>query len=140
MVSRAREAVRLDWADIDDGLIRLRADMTKNGKADVLPVAADLDGEVADYQRQAIKNGQTLVGRIFPSAPGVRTWRRDLDRAGVDWMLRGEQADPKCTRKTFESHLLRSGCDIAVVMLLMRHTPRGGLALTLGPYADTRNF
>ena len=56
--------------------------------------------------------------------------------AGVEYKVRGEQADPKCARKTFESHLLRSGADPTITMLLMRHSPRGGMALTLGPYVD----
>ncbi len=139
---RVLEASRLEWSDLDldDGLLRLRASITKNAKADLIPIAADLDDEIARYQRQALRNGQTLTDRIFPSVPSRPTWRRDLDRAGVQWMVGGEQADRKCTRKTFESHLLRSGCDIAIVMLLMRHTPRGGMALTLGPYADVQEL
>ena len=127
---RVLETLRLEWADIDGGVIRLRADMTKNGKPDVLPIASDLADGIADYQRLSFQHG-----RIFQSACRV-TWKRNLIRAGVEYTVRGEQADPKCTRKTFESHLLRSGCDIAVVMLLMRHSPRGGMALTLGRYVD----
>ena len=41
-----------------------------------------------------------------------------------------------CLRKTFESHLLRSGADLTMTMLLMRHSPRGGMRLTAGVYAD----
>jgi integrase len=128
---RVRETLRLEWADIDDGLIRLRADMTKNGKPDVLPISDDLADEIADYQQYSFQQG-----RIFPTAPDTRTWKRDLARAGVEYKVRGEQADPKCTRHTFESHLLRSGADPTITMLLMRHSPRGGMALTLGRYVD----
>lgn len=136
---RVLEAARLEWSDLDldDGVIRLRPEITKNGRPGEIPIAADLDAEIADFQRQAVKTGQTLGGLIFPSVPSRPTWRRDLDRAGVPWKFRGEQADPKCTRRTFESHLLRSGAGEVVTMLLMRHTPRGGLGLTMGVYADT---
>ena len=135
---RVHEAARLEWSDLDldDGLVRLRAEITKNGRPGEIPIAADLDAEIADFQRQALKTGQTLGGLIFPSVPSRPTWRRDLDRAGVPWKVRGEQADPKCTRKTFESHLLRSGADLTMTMLLMRHSPRGGMKLTTGVYAD----
>ena len=135
---RVREATRLEWSDLDldAGLIRLRAEITKNGRADVLPITTDLDAEIADYQRHALKSGEALTGLIFPAAPDTRTWQRDLTRAGVAWKLHGEQADPKCLRKTFESHLLRSGADLTMTMLLMRHSPRGGMSLTTGVYAD----
>lgn len=128
---RVRETVRLEWADIDEGQIRLQAGMTKNGKPDVLPIASDLADEIADYRRYSFQHG-----RIFPSAPDARTWRRDLARAGVEYKVRGEQADPKCTRRTFESHLPRSGCGETLAGLLMRHSPRGGMKLTLGRYVD----
>ncbi len=58
----------------------------------------------------------------------------------MTYRTRDGQADPKATRKTFESHLKRAGADLLIVMLLMRHTPRGGLRMTLGPYVDEQEI
>ena len=73
---------------------------------------------------------------VFTTTPALRTWRKDLDRAKIEYFKSDGQADLKCTRKTFEADLLRAGADPLVVSLLMRHTLPGGLALTYGTYAD----
>ena len=61
---------------------------------------------------------------------------RDLKRAGIEYKVNDEQADPKCLRPTFNSHLEHAGIDLTLTGLLMRHKPAGGMALTLGTYGD----
>ncbi len=128
---RTQECGRLVGSDVDlkQGVLRLRAEVTKNGKPDVLPLPDDLLAELS----------HRLVMPTFPvftTTPALRTWRKDLDRAKIEYLKSDGQVDLKCTRKTFEADLLRAGADPLVVSLLMRHTLPGGLALTYGTYAD----
>ncbi len=137
---RERECLRLRWSDFDlaDAVLTLRADVTKNGKPGRLPLAADLVAEIFDYQTGMLRAGTAPAGMdpLFTSKPCRRTWRRDLDRAGITFKTDAGQADAKALRKTFDSFLSRSGCDLLLVSLLMRHTPPAGLKLTLGTYGD----
>ena len=128
---RTQECRRLVGGDIDpkQGVLRLRAEVTKNGKADVLP----LPGDLLDELRQRLVMPTVPV---FTTSPTIRTWRSDLDRAKIEYLTPDGQADIKSTRMTFEADLLRAKADGLVVSLLMRHSLPGGLALTYGPYAD----
>ena len=137
---RVREASRLIWSDIDGDTLHLRAAVTKNGKGDVLPLAEDVCDLLAALQRDAFRDGHPLQpdASVFGPPPDSRTWQRDLDRAGIDKQTADGQADPKCLRLTFNSHLERSGCDLTLAMLLMRHTPPGGMKLTVGVYGNEK--
>ena len=139
---RCREASRVRWSDIDlkSRTLRLRAEVTKNGKPDVLPLADDVCDALASLQQDALKAGSPPQPHhsVFGPPPDPRTWRRDLDRAGVKDKLPEGQADPKCLRKTFGSFLLRAEVDPIDVLLLMRHRPPAGLDLTLGTYGDEK--
>ena len=94
---------------------------------------------------------------VFKSTPSRLTWKRDLERARGAWIksapnehekaLRQQgdfleyvttagQVDPKCLRNTFESLLIHGGAEAAIITLMMRHTPAGGMKLTLGTYGD----
>ncbi|MCH8037093.1 MAG: tyrosine-type recombinase/integrase, partial [Proteobacteria bacterium] len=110
---RCREAGRLLWRDIDlgDGTLHLRAAVTKNGKADMLPLAGDVCDLLAGLQRDAFRNGKPAQpdDPVFGPPPDRRTWARDLKRAGIETKTPDGQADPKCLRPTFNSHLERSG-------------------------------
>ena len=139
---RCREAGRLQWRDLDlgTGTLHLRPEVTKNGKPDVLPLADAICNLLAGLQRDSFRNGKPAQpdDPVFGPPPDPRTWARDLDRAGVKREVDGTQADPKCLRPTFNSHLERSGCDLTLTSLLMRHTPAGGMKLTLGIYGDEK--
>ncbi len=141
---RGRECTRIVWGDLDlaDSTLTLRPGVTKNRKPDRLPIASDLHDALVEQQAYLLREGKAPAPSdlIFPTIPTRPTWKRDLDRAGVTYRTRDGQADPKATRKTFESHLKRSGADLLIVMLLMRHTPRGGLRMTLGPYVDEQEI
>ena len=135
---RICEANRVRWSDIDlrTKTLTLRSDVTKNAKADVLPLADDLCGALAELQADALKAGHGLGARPFPLTPAPRTWYCDLERAGIKAETDDGHADRKCLRKTFDSFLLRADVDLLDVMLLMRHSPPGGMSLTLGTYGD----
>ena len=81
---------------------------------------------------------------VFASIPTPQTWQRDLKRAGVAERApignhdpRIGRADRKCLRTTFGSHLNRARVDLTLISLLVRHTPVGGMRLTLETYGDS---
>ncbi len=137
---RCLEASRLRWGDVDlkGRTLTLRAEATKNGKADALPLTDDLCDELAAAQADRLRRGVPAApgNLIFKGVPDRRTWQRDLDRAGIEKKTPEGQADPKCLRKTYGSFLTRADVDLTLVSLLMRHAPAGGMALTLGVYGD----
>ena len=112
---RGRECTRIVWGDLDlaDSTLTLRPGVTKNRKPDLLPLTADLRDALVAEQAHLLREGKAPAPGdvIFASIPGRPTWRRDLARAGVTYQIRDGQADPKATRKTFESHLKRARVD-----------------------------
>ncbi len=143
---RDTECARLRWGDLNlkDRVLSLRADVTKNGKAEVLPLAEDLVAALVKARADALKEGRRAEDdeKVF-RASDRGTWKRDIKKAGIPEMARMSETDPrigradrKCLRKTFESHLQRAGADLGIVSLLMRHTPGGGMRLTVETYAD----
>ncbi|MCZ6543412.1 MAG: site-specific integrase [Planctomycetota bacterium] len=154
---RGSESARLRWSDVslERGLLSLRAEVTKNRKADVLPLADDLVEALVESQAEALRRGRPVGpdDPVFPSIPNRLTWQRDLERAGIPERAPMSSADPrigradrKCLRTTFGSHLMRAQdkakgrrgreVDLTLVSLLMRHTPVGGMKLTLETYGD----
>ena len=137
---RVLEAGRLLWGDVDlrERVVVLRPEITKNGKADRLPLADDLLDALAADQADRLRRGGPAgpSDPIFASSPDWRGWQRIIDRAGIEKKTPDGQADAKAIRKTFGSHLTRSGVELTLVSLLMRHTPSGGMALTVGVYGD----
>ena len=137
---RSLEASRIVWSDIDlvHRTLHLRAQVTKNGKADVLPLTEAVCDRLVNLQREALRQGRTLPpsASVFGPPPDPRTWTRDVDRAGVERHTGDGTASRKALRRTFDVWLLKAGVDPIDVCLLMRHTPPGGMALTLGVYGD----
>lgn len=150
---RATECRRLRWRDVDldSRTLHLREEVTKNGEAARLPLTSDLCEELRQTRFH------DLDDPVFPSTPAHHTWQRDMERARLVWIdaaasaqVREDRrksdflthrtpagvADPKCVRQTLGSHMTRAGCDLTIVQLMLRHTPSGGLKLTLGVYGD----
>jgi len=124
---RWTEIKLLEWEDLDltKGLIHLRPEATKSRRADVVEIAADL------LQRLRVKGKGK--GRIFRSSPILRTFKEYLKRAKIAYEVGGEQADRKCLRKTFGTHLALSGVDPWDTAGRMRHSdPK----LTMQIYTD----
>ena len=149
---RGSECRRLIWSDLDlkAKTLHLRSAVTKNGSGGMLPLADDLCEELVAVMA-------TPRAPVFKSTPSRLTWKRDLERARGAWIksapnehekaLRQQgdfleyvttagQVDPKCLRNTFESLLIHGGAEAAIITLMMRHTPAGGMKLTLGTYGD----
>ncbi len=137
---RGLEASRIVWRDIDlaHRTLTLRAEVTKNGKADLLPLTEAVCDRLVDLQREALRQGCTLPpsASVFGPPPDPRTWSRDIDRAGVERQTGDGTASRKGLRRTFDVWLLKAGVDLIDVMMLMRHTPPGGMSMTLGVYGD----
>ncbi len=117
----------LEWEDLDlaKGLIHLRPEATKSRRPDVIDVPADL----LDRLRR-MGEGRS---RIFGTTPVLRTFKMDLMRASIPYEVGGQQADRKCLRKTYCTHLALTGADLWAAVKLMRHRdPK----LTVRVYTD----
>ena len=131
---RRSELAALQWRDLYlDGKhsrIALRAETTKNGKADVLPI------------HQGLMTGLTALAAashnptdpVFVRLPSMEEMRLDLCAAGIPFVDKeGRRADFHALRHTFCTNLHRAGLPRRVAMELMRHhDPR----LTDKIYAD----
>ena len=126
---RWSEVYRLRWDDVDlqAGKVYLRAEATKAGRADTLDIPPRLV-RMLRYSRNA--NGH---GAIFLSKPIQRTWKRDLELAGIRYEVNGQQADRKCLRKTCCTQMILAGGSLWQVVRHMRHRdPK----VTLRAYAE----
>jgi len=124
---RWREIRQLEWEDMDlrKGLIHLRPEATKSRRADVLDIPPDLLGRL-----RRMGKGR---GEVFASSPILRTFRADLKRAGIPYEVAGKQADRKCLRKTFCTHLALRSVGLWEAVKMMRHRdPK----LTVQVYTD----
>ena len=125
---RWSEIRRLRWGDFDlqKGRVNLRAEATKARRTESLPLPADVEAAL-----RAMGAGRR--GPVFGSSPTLKTWKRDLERAEIPYETEAGQADRKCLRKTFGTHLALKGVDLRVAMRLMRHRDP---ALTATLYTD----
>ncbi len=136
------EVARLRWGDMDlDGaVVVVPAGQTKNGKQADLPLIEP----VVDALRAIRPGAAQDVDKVFPGEPTLKTWKRDLWRAGiigpgpkfegyVDG--RGRRLDRKCLRMSFCTWLKDAGVDLRDAQRLMRHSdPK----LTANIYTDLR--
>lgn len=149
---RWSEIARLRWlnVDLDGGWITPDAANTKSQRADPLPIAPDLlakfkaiapppDEPKPKRRRRELSDlakpsrPENPGGRVFKSSPTLRTFQRDLKRAGIPYETERGQVDRKSLRKTFGTHLAMAGVDFRLAVRLMRHTdPR----LTMNVYTD----
>ncbi len=99
--------------------------LPSNGRADVL----DIPGDLLERLRLTGKG----KGRIFDTSPILRTFKADLVRAEIEYEVGSKQADRKCLRKTFCTHLALRGVDLWAAVKMMRHRdPK----LTIGVYSE----
>ncbi len=135
---RVGEMRALTWGDVDlDSLtpcIRLRAETTKAGRADVIPVKRTL----ADALRKARPEGWTAGGRVFATTPTLDTFTNDCRRAGFEPKPESKGAglvDRHSLRKTFITWLSVAGVAPRTAQKLARHTD---IKLTMRVYTDDR--
>ncbi len=131
---RVSETAALEWRDLDlDGsrpAIQPRAATTKAKRGDVLPLHPDLANALAEA-RPAFTEP---TDRVFKIVPTLRTFKRDLERAGVPFEdERGRTVDRHAMRTTFISWLGVFGADPHAQVILARHAPQG---VTLRNYQD----
>ncbi len=131
---RVGEIRALTWGDLDlDTLtprIRLRAETTKGGRADVLPIKRTL----ADKLRAARPARADADGPVFATTPTRKTFRSDLKRAGIATRDdRGRTVDRHALRTTFVTWLSMSGVAPRTAQKLARHT---SIDLTMKTYTD----
>ena len=137
---RWREVARLVWGDIDldAGLVVVPAGQTKNGLQAELPLLAPM----VDALREIRPRNAQDSDKVFSGEPTLKTWKRDLRRAGIigendeDYIdARGRRLDRKCLRMSFCTWLKEEGVDLRDAQRLMRHSdPK----LTATVYTDLR--
>ncbi len=112
---RRGELRQLQWGDLRLDAVRpfiqLQGQTTKNRRADVLPLHADL---VAMLKAAMPGHPKT---KVFAAIPGMKRFRKDLKRAGIP----AGDFDFHCLRHTFCTMVVRSGCSMKEAQQLMRH-------------------
>lgn len=134
---RLNELRSLCWGDVmlGDGMgvprIKLRAETTKNRRADVVPLSVDVV-EALTTLEAASKN---QASRVFRSGmPSHHTFASDLERAEIPKVDElGRRVDFHALRKTYITNLFRAGVHGRVAMALARHSDG---RLTEGVYTD----
>ena len=96
---RCAETTALEWADLnlddDRPCIRLRAETTKAGRADELPLHPSLRDLLRD-----MRDGST--GAVFKTTPVLRSFKLDLQAAGIPFAdAQGRTVDRHALRTTF---------------------------------------
>lgn len=117
---RRSELRRLQWGDVRDSHIVLRAAATKSRRADVVPLRPDVAASLGPRGEDS--------ARVFPRVPRSDTLRLDLKAAGIERL-----ADFHSLRYTFCTWLALAGVTIYEAMALMRHRD---VKLTTRVYLD----
>jgi len=111
---RLREALRLQWDDVDIGGCRVRLKDSKTG-----PRNAPISKDAADLL--AARRPACAAGYVFPSTKGgeIRDlcdpWHRACRRAGI------EDARVHDLRHSYASQAVRAGVDLLVIRDLLGH-------------------
>lgn len=116
---RRGELKQIERRDIDLGekTLRVRPEVSKNREEAILPLhgemAAMLMGKVA---------GLSPADRVFSPIPDIRTYKRDLANAGIEYKdADGRFFDFHALRSTFATRLLRHGVFPSKAIRLTRH-------------------
>lgn len=138
---RVGEVAALEWRDVelhgDRPCLKLRAEVTKAKRADALPLHPGLR-DVLAVMREVVPFA-LATDRVFDSTPTLRTFKADLDRAGITW--RKDDHDDKASidrhalRTTFVSWLEAAGVTGSAKRILARHAAVG---VTERHYTDAR--
>jgi len=108
--------------DFERCCLRIEAKKTKNKKADVLPMRADLVQSVKEWIET---HGTQSQERIFHHNVNsiCRCFYNDLQLAGIDRKdANGRSLDIHSLRKTFGTMLAAAGVPLTTVQRLMRHS------------------
>lgn len=116
---RKGEIRSLTWADLDleQGLGIVRN--TKAGKTDEFNLLADLTDELRAERPMSLRS----QSRVFERVPTHRTFRRDLERAGIDERdARDRVIDFHALRGTLGTRLAAAGIVPQIAKGIMRHS------------------
>ncbi|MFN7841282.1 MAG: tyrosine-type recombinase/integrase, partial [Pirellula sp.] len=126
--------LRVGRLRLDEGLMILDSNYTKNSSADRLPVPKELTEDLKAWIEENKLEPSDLLFNL--PGKGANRFHRDCEVAGiprVDDM--GRKVDIHALRHSFGTLLARSCTPIAVAMKLMRHSKA---ELTLGIYQDAQ--
>lgn len=132
---RVSEIRKLQWGDLrldaTPPCIELRAETTKAKREDTIPLRKSFAAKLALIRPHNTKP----TAPVFRSTPTRETFRRDCDRAGIDYSpdQRGRTIDRHALRMTFVTMLSVFGVAPRVAQKLARHTD---LKLTMNVYTD----
>lgn len=115
---RKGEIAKLEVPDLalDQGVILLRPEGTKNGKREVQPLLPEVIGEL----RALV--GARRAGRVFATVPAARTIEKDLRRAGIARETADGRVDFHALRHSFGTALGLSRTLPRLHQGLMRHS------------------
>jgi integrase len=116
---RRGELKSLRWSDVDlaAGTVTVRAGSAKNRRAATLPLPA---GTIAALEQ--LKGGALPTAPVFSVIPLIRTFYKDLRRAGLQASEEFEGVDFHALRATFATSLARAGVPLSQAQRLMRHS------------------
>jgi integrase len=127
---RRLERRDVDLSEPDRPLWKLRAEVTKSGEAETVPMLHEC---LPFVLRLLELTGPEATARLFPSWPDTRSRHRDLKRAGITRIGEdGRCVDFHSLRYLFCTMLARR-IPIGTVQLLMRHRD---IRLTVNIYRD----
>jgi len=118
---RRNEMANLRWDDVDfdAGIIRVRAEVAKARRSDVIPLHQD-----AAVILKAIRSPDAKpLDLVFPTMPTAKTFALDLERAGIPKHDEaGRVVDLHALRTTLGTELARQGVSPQVAQKIMRHS------------------
>jgi len=122
---RRSELAELQWRDLyletQHPKIVLRAETTKNGRADVVPLHPAM---LRGFSALAVEP-HNLTDHVFSRMPTMDEMRLDLGAAEIPFVDKdGRRADFHALRHTFCTNLHRADLSQRVAMELMRHSDR----------------
>jgi integrase len=133
---RVGELREVTWADVDLGAVpsvRVRASVSKNGKADRIPLRPKLAEDLCAWKKE------TTAGKVGDKILHI-AWRpadilkKDLAHAKIPYQdEQGRYADLHSLRHSLATHLATSGVAPRVSQSVLRHS---SIDLTMQTYTD----
>lgn len=115
---RKNEIATLSWSDVEENVIRLRGENSKNGEGRSIVIAGELVG-VMERRKQARLAKGVLTNLVFhrdgePVAEFRKAWASACEKAGVDRLFHD-------LRRTAVRNMVRSGVPQSVAMKISGH-------------------
>jgi len=120
---RRNELGNLIWGDVhldnETPFIQLRAETTKNEKAELLAIHPELADELAKMRGAGKAPGERVV-RMFAK---MEPMKNDLKKAGIPFEdEQGRRVDFHALRHTFNARMASAGVPLAFAQRAMRHS------------------